>query len=313
MLEKVLAAQGIAPGAEGMTAGLFRQGEWPHPQSTPRVPLLPGDTMMDQRILSVLCDPVTHEELQMRRETDLRGAEKVFLVNPASGRKFSIRDGIPCFIGPAEVSGPNKKYQELYDRIARGYDLGLKLYGFFRGQDLRGMRRGYLEEIKVKEQDRVLEVSVGTGLNISFLQKTAEFYGLDISWRMLKKCQRNLANWKRHAHLFLGTAEQLPFRNESFDVVFHFGGINFFTDRAAAIREMIRVAKAGTKIIISDETERHVKSNYEKVPFVGKHFKGRKEEVRPPIDLVPKEMLDLQLKEFREGTMYCLSFRKPRV
>ncbi|HEV2349841.1 MAG TPA: class I SAM-dependent methyltransferase [Terriglobia bacterium] len=130
---------------------------------------------------------------------------------------------------------------------------------------------------------------------------------------MLKKCQRNLANWKRQAHLFLGIAEQLPFHNETFDVVFHFGGINFFSDRAAAIREMIRVAKAGTKIVISDETESHVKSQYEKVPFVGKYFKGRKEEVLPPVDLVPKEMLDLRLKEFREGTLYCLSFRKPDV
>jgi len=311
--ENVLAGQGIAPGAEGLTVGLFRQGEWPQPQPTPCMYLQRYDTMMDQHILSVLSDPVTHEEIQLRRETDLRGTEKAFLVNPASGRKFSIRDGIPCFIEAAEVSGPNKKYQEFYDRIAPGYDLAARLYGFFRRQDLRETRRGYLEELEVKEQDRVLEVSVGTGLNIPFLPKTAEFYGLDISWGMLKKCQRNLANWKRQAHLFLGSAEQLPFRNESFDVVLHFGGINFFTDRAAAIREMIRVAKAGTKIVISDETERHVKSIYEKVPFVGKHFKGRKEEVQPPIDLVPKEMLDLRLKEFREGTLYCLSFRKPRV
>jgi len=268
---------------------------------------------MDQRILSVLCAPVTHEELQLRHETDLRGFEEIFLVNPASGRKFPIRDGIPCFIEAADLSGPNQKYQGFYDRIAPGYDLAVRLYGFFRSQDIRETRRGYLEELEVKEQDRVLEVSVGTGLNISFFQKTAEFYGLDISRGMLKKCQRNLAKWKRPAHLFLATAEQLPFRNESFDVVFHFGGINFFTDRAAAIREMIRVAKAGTKIVISDETERHVKSQYEKAPFVGKYFKGRKEEVQPPIDLVPKEMLDLRLKEFRKGTLYCVSFRKPRV
>ncbi|HEV2349842.1 MAG TPA: hypothetical protein VG028_08370 [Terriglobia bacterium] len=137
--------------------------------------------MMDQRILSVLCDSVTHEELQLGREMDPRGVEKVFLVNPDSGRKFPIRDGIPCFIEPADVSGPNKRYQEFYDRIAPGYDLAAKLYGFFTREDLRKVRRGYLEELEVSEQHRVLEVSVGTGLNISFFPKTVDFYGLDIS------------------------------------------------------------------------------------------------------------------------------------
>ena len=53
--------------------------------------------------------------------------------------------------------------------------------------------------------------------------------------------------------LFLGNAECLPFADESFDVVFHVGGINFFNDRAKAIREMIRVAKPGSKILIADE------------------------------------------------------------
>jgi len=34
-------------------------------------------------------------------------------------------------------------------------------------------------------------------------------------------------------------------------------------------------------------------------------------EVLPPLDLVPKEMLEVRLKEFRQGRLYCLSFRKP--
>jgi ubiquinone/menaquinone biosynthesis C-methylase UbiE len=48
---------------------------------------------------------------------------------------------------------------------------------------------------------------------------------------------------------------RLPFQGEVFDVVFHFGGINFFNDKAAAICETVCVAKPGTKFVIGDKSE----------------------------------------------------------
>ncbi len=86
--------------------------------------------------------------------------------------------------------------------------------------------------------------------------------GLDLSAEMLVRCQTNLRRWEMDADLFLGNAESLPFINADFDAVFHVGGINFFSDRAKAIREMIRVAKPGSLILIADETEEHVKRAY---------------------------------------------------
>lgn len=266
---------------------------------------------MQERVLSVLCDPVTHQSLELRNEASAHGAACQFLVNPLSGKRFVLRDGIPVFLDEAAVSGSNRKYQKLYDRIAVGYDLAGTLYAFFRRADLRAMRWGYLGELEIKDGDRVLEVSVGTGINIQYLPSSVEFYGLDLSWGMLQKCRRNLRKWRREAILFYGEAENLPFKDASFDVVFHFGGINFFNDKARAIREMIRVAKPGTKLVISDETEKHVKGVYEKTPVMGKYFKQRSEVVSAPADLVPQEMLDARLTEFREASLYCLTFRKP--
>lgn len=268
---------------------------------------------MDDRALSLLCDPATHERLGLFRESRSHDEEQGFLVKPRSGQRFPIREGIPCFLDPSEVSGLNRKYQKFYDRIAPGYDAAARLYSFFSRRGLKQMRQGYLEEIEVKAAGRVLEVSVGTGLNIPFFPQTAGFYGLDISWGMLRRCRRNLKSWRRVAQLFLGAAEALPFQDEVFDVVFHFGGINFFSDKSRAISEMIRVAKPGTKIVISDETEKHVKSQHEGVPVVGKYFQNRKETVSVPIELVPASMFDVRLKEFREGRIYCLTFRKPEA
>jgi ubiquinone/menaquinone biosynthesis C-methylase UbiE len=139
-----------------------------------------------------------------------------------------------------------------------------------------------------------------------------DFFGLDLSWGMLRRCRRNLRRWKRTAELFHGEAERLPFRDGVFDVVFHVGGINFFNDRASAIREMIRVSKPGTKMLIADETEKVVKSNYERWPVLGRYFQGRKDPVSDPTDLVPREMLDVRSSVFLEGKVYCLTFRKPR-
>jgi ubiquinone/menaquinone biosynthesis C-methylase UbiE len=109
----------------------------------------------------------------------------------------------------------------------------------------------------------------------------------------------------------MGTAELLPFRDGVFDVVFHFGGINFFNDKGAAIREMIRVAKPGTKSVIGDENET-LAQKYEKLAVTGEFYGGRKEAIFAPVDLLPPEMQDVRVRDIAGGDLYCLSFRKPR-
>ncbi len=160
----------------------------------------------------------------------------------------------------------------------------------------------------------VLEVSVGTGWNIKCLTKDAQYYGLDISKGMLNKCMINKQKWNLNLELCLGNGEFLPYNDNYFDSVFHIGGINFFNDRERAIKEMIRVAKPGTKIVIIDETEKDIKEQYQKIPFAKKYFKDEdmdKDRLIAPIHLVPKEMKDKEVKIIDKGSMYQLSFVKP--
>jgi ubiquinone/menaquinone biosynthesis C-methylase UbiE len=128
---------------------------------------------------------------------------------------------------------------------------------------------------------------------------------------MLKQCRRNAARWKLRSTLFWGAAEQLPFRDEAFDVVFHFGGINFFNDKAAAVREMIRVAKPGAKFVIGDENEALAKK-YENLPVTGEFYGRREGAISAPVDLLPPEMRKVNVKSIAGGDLYCLTFRKPR-
>jgi ubiquinone/menaquinone biosynthesis C-methylase UbiE len=253
---------------------------------------------MEEDILSLLCDPDTRYPLE-KSGTSVR--------NTATGRIYPIRDGIPLFV--STVTGPNLKYQTLYDRIAPGYDLAERVYYWIKRKP--NYRLEFINELELKPNARVLEVSVGTGANLRYMPMDIDFYGIDLSWGMLRKCQKNLLNWKRKAHLFQAEAERLPFKVETFDCVFHVGGINFFTDKARANKEMIWVAKPGTKIVIVDETERAIRENYQHTPIVRKSFDPGTEKVRCPIDLVPAEMKDVSAREISGGKLYCLSFRKP--
>jgi ubiquinone/menaquinone biosynthesis C-methylase UbiE len=253
---------------------------------------------MDPQTLHLLCDPETHVPLE------LAGAS---LINPISGRCYPIRDGIPAFL--QDVSGPNRKYQTMYDRLAPGYDIAERLYRWVSRKP--DYRLEYIRELEVPAGARVCEVSVGTGANLRYLRADIEFLGLDLSWGMLRRCRHNVKRWQRNAQLFQGEAERLPFRDAAFDCVFHVGGINFFSDKARAIAEMIRVAKPGTKILIVDETEKVVSQQYRKNPLTRQYFAGRDEAVSCPIDLVPAGMGEIQARQFADGKLYCLTFRKP--
>ena len=233
-----------------------------------------------------------------------------------AGEQFPIRDGMPVFIDHENLTGQNRKYNHFYDTIGGFYDDSQRVMMALGGMDRKSYLMGYMGLLDVKPGDWVLETSVGTGLNFKYLPRQIHRVGLDISHGMLLRCQQNLSRWGMDADLVVGNAEALPFADESFDVVFHVGGINFFSDRAAAIREMIRVAKPGTLLLIADETEEHVKEAYENIPYTREFYKDREKAVSVPIDLVPDAMEDVQVKILRIGgknRFYALTFRKPRV
>jgi ubiquinone/menaquinone biosynthesis C-methylase UbiE len=253
---------------------------------------------MESEVLSLLCDPDTRYEFELEGST---------LRNTATGRVYPIRDGIPLFV--STLTGSNLKYQSLYDRIAPGYDLAETLYYWIKRKP--NYRHEVVAELEIAPGARVLEVGVGTGANLHYLPKDIDFYGLDLSWGMLHKFRKKLKKWRRNAQLFQGEASRLPFRAEVFDCVFHVGGINFFSDPARAIREMIWVAKPGTKIVIVDETEKVARDHYQNNPTTKAYFPPGTETVRCPIDLVPEEMQEIKAREIADGKLYCLTFRKP--
>lgn len=255
--------------------------------------------------VALLRSPFTGEPLQV---AVVRGKEELV---SRSGEHFPIRNGIPAFLKPEDLTGDNGKYNQLYQTIAGFYDDTQRVAAAIKGLDLDSYFLASLSLLEVRPGDSVLETSVGTGLNFKYLPRGVKLAGLDLAPEMLANCQRNLRRWKLQADLYVGNAESLPFADSSFDVVFHAGGINFFNNRAKAIREMIRVAKPGRLLLITDETEEYAKKVYEKMPFASSYYRNRKEAVTTPIDLVPPEMEEIHLEMIKQGLFYVITFRKP--
>ena len=265
---------------------------------------------MKPETVSLLCRPGTHEALRLAHVPGLKGTTQEGLVGIETGETFEIRDGIPLLLDESKVSGFNQQYQGFYNRVAGVYDASIKLFAALAGRGEAHFRGEYLNKLELKEGCRVLEVSIGTGANLYYLPVTTNYYGLDISWGMLKRCQRNLQRWQLEAELILGNAEDLPLRDESFDCVFHVGGINAFNDREKAIREMIRVARPGAKLLLVDETAKLLES-FTWMPSARRWLEEHGERFTAPIGLVPDGMKEVQSIDIARGNMYCLTFRKP--
>lgn len=256
-------------------------------------------------ILALLRSPVSCDALHVEGD-----GRREALVS-ASGERFPVRDGIPDFRRPEDLTGDNGKYNHLYQTIGGFYDDTQRVACALKGLDRDEYFLAYMRMLEAKPGDRVLETSVGTGLNLTYLPEGARLSGLDLSAEMLAGCRGNLRRWGLEADLYLGNAEALPFADSSFDVVFHVGGISFFNDQGKAIREMIRVARPGSLLLISDETEEYPQKTYEKIPITSRYFKNRKKAVTIPVDLVPAEMEEIQVKMIKGGLFYALTFRKP--
>lgn len=236
------------------------------------------------------------------------GQLAVFKNNP----EYQIADGIVKTIKQDDIVGRNKRYSDLYNKISKYYTLVQRFYNwiYVKKNEKFKDQRSFLSDLVLKSGDKILEVSVGSGDNLELIPNFIEFYGLDISTGMLKACQNKIYKYNFPITLAWGMAENLPYQDNSFDAVFHVGGINFFNDKKKAINEMIRVAKPGAKIIISDETEELAKAG-EKMFLAKAFFKNRDEVIVPPVDLIPKEIKDVKLSFLHNNSLYLITFTKP--
>lgn len=227
-------------------------------------------------------------------------------------RSYPIEQGIPRFVRMEELGGQNLKFARFYDWFSVIYAPGARLTYRWFGERGRQRILNHLEPL----HGRLLETSIGSGPNLPYFihhPGVSEVHGLDISAGQLAQCQRIAQKCSWQVELTQANAEELPYRENTFEALFHFGGINFFDDRQKAVDEMIRVVKPGGKVVFSDEGEKVAKV-YERLwPKFKDWFQGPRQAVRAPIDLVPAEMQDIRLEWILGEHVYIIEFRKPDI
>ena len=138
----------------------------------------------------------------------------------------------------------NDFVEGVYDKLAKVYDLIF-------GPTLHHGRLVAIERMAIKPADRVLEVGVGTGINLSLYPSKCSVNGIDFSSSMLEKARdRVRQKGLRNVRLQEMDAAHLIFRDDTFDVVYAPYLVSVVPDPVQVVKEMRRVCKPGGKIVI---------------------------------------------------------------
>jgi len=105
---------------------------------------------------------------------------------------------------------------------------------------------------KILKNKKVLDVGCGQGFLVSLVApKCQEITGMDSSSNSLQKAKKGIDEFNlNNVKLIQGDAENLPFENNSFDVVYCIGVLHHTPDTQKGIDEIYRVLKPNGKTII---------------------------------------------------------------
>jgi phosphatidylethanolamine/phosphatidyl-N-methylethanolamine N-methyltransferase len=137
----------------------------------------------------------------------------------------------------------NDFVEGVYDKLAKVYDLTF-------GPTLHPGRLQAIQRMNIQPGERVLEVGVGTGINLSLYPKQATVTGIDFSSSMLEKARERAARkGLRTMRLLQMDAADLKFADDSFDIVYAPYLISVVPDPVKVAKEMRRVCRPGGRII----------------------------------------------------------------
>ncbi|MGH3663771.1 MAG: class I SAM-dependent methyltransferase [Micromonosporaceae bacterium] len=163
-----------------------------------------------------------------------------------------------------------------WDKQAHKYDAGMAFFD----RRLFGDTRDWICEAAAGD---VLEVAIGTGLNLAHYPADVNLTGVEWSDAMLALARRRSAELGRKVDLRHGDAQRLEFPDASFDTVVCTYGLCAIPDEKQALAEMTRVLRPGGLLLLADHVEsslwpvRALQGLMEliTVPMGGEHFRRR--------------------------------------
>lgn len=138
---------------------------------------------------------------------------------------------------------------------------------------------GIVAAVDVHAGERVLDVACGSG-NAALVaaRRNAEVTGIDYVPALLERAKTRAQAEGTKIDFRLGDAQQLPFADQSFDVVVSVFGAMFAPDQQRAARELLRVTRSGGRIGLM---------NWMPEDFGGDLFRTHGKYLPPPAGLAP--------------------------
>jgi ubiquinone/menaquinone biosynthesis C-methylase UbiE len=198
------------------------------------------------------------------------------------------------------------KLRHYWDKYAPAYDRQMRFFD----RVLFGDTRAW---ICSKATGDVLEVAVGTGLNLGFYPDGVRLVGVDFSPAMLDIARDRARKLGRAVDLREGNAHALAFPDGSFDTVVCTLSLCSVPDERQAVTEMARVLRPGGLLLLADHVAgvawpvRAIQRLLElvTVPLGGEHF------LRRPLEHVRAQGFQIDRQErFKLGIVERLAARK---
>jgi ubiquinone/menaquinone biosynthesis C-methylase UbiE len=263
--------------------------------------------------------PYSGDELELQTDSANGTEVREGLLVSARGRRYPVRDGVPRLIErESELMGRDEQDEyERYQASSDSYDLGVDWLVRFFQEDETALRTRVHALLEVQPDSRVLETGCGTGRDSIHLARRlgphGELFLQDLSANMLELGRRRMASERAGEEqsclieFFEGNAAHLPFADGYFDAAYHFGGVNFFTDKQQALAEMTRVVRRGGKVVFGDEGLAPWLRNtaFENtLASLSQHYLHA-----PPLDSLPDCVRDVCVRWVAGNAYYVIDYR----
>jgi len=136
-------------------------------------------------------------------------------------------------------------------QVERAYELYAPVYDFIFDWIFSPGRDAAIRHLDLQRSDSVLEVGIGTGLNLPLYPPTCKLTGIDLSQEMLDKAVERVETLAMpNVTLKVMDATSMDFGDDEFDQALATYTISAVPDPVAVLREMRRVVKPGGVLVI---------------------------------------------------------------
>ena len=177
-----------------------------------------------------------------------------------------------------------KKATKVFNRVFNKYDImnDLMSLGIH-----RLWKKRLIEWMNPKKDDRLIDMAAGTGdianAFLSRIKNQGYVSCVDPNKLMIEQGRKKL-KYLNNIQWHVSSAENLPFKDNIFDIYSVSFGVRNFSDTQKALREAHRVLKSGGRFIclefskVENEILNKVYKTYSKtIPFIGKYIVGDSE------------------------------------